>query len=64
VTFDDIWKHIPKSIVANEMGIGHGRFNRLIAKPANFTYNEIAAIATLFEMEFKALSKMVEETIN
>jgi hypothetical protein len=51
VTFDDIC-------------IGHGRFNRLIAKPANFTYNEIAAIATLFEMEFKALSKMVEETIN
>lgn len=62
-TFADIWKSIPRSIVANEMHIGGGRFNRLTAEPGGFTYNEIAAMASLFEMEFKALSKMVEETI-
>lgn len=62
-TFADIWKNIPKSSVANEMGIGHGRFNRLIASPANFTYNEVNEMAKMFGMKYRDLAIMVEATL-
>jgi hypothetical protein len=62
-TFDDIWESVPRTLVANELHIGTGRFGRLTLQPGGFTYNEISAMAKLFEMEFKTLSKMVEDAI-
>lgn len=62
-TFDEIFKNIPKSLVANELHISHHRFNALMTNPGNFTFNEVAILAGLFGMKYRDLVKMVEDTI-
>ncbi len=44
--FKDIFKLVPKSVVAADLGKEKGRFNRLIEDPDDFIYQEIRLFST------------------
>jgi hypothetical protein len=47
----DIFVHIPKSIVAVNLGTNNNRMSRLIAHPEQFTIEELNKIAFLIDTE-------------
>ncbi len=50
-TFNDIFLHIPKSVVYTTMGWNFNRFNRLVKSPQLFTISDLIILASLFEVE-------------
>jgi hypothetical protein len=60
-SFADIFKYIPRSIVATEIHVSHGRLTNAIKDPGLFTYNEVARMAELFGIKHRDLSVMIEK---
>lgn len=60
-TFKDIFKIIPKSIVAKDMHTNNNRMERLINNPDGFTLAEINVLAKLFGCEYNKLRDLVEK---
>lgn len=50
VTFNDIFKYIPKTVVANDVGKKVDRFTELMGRVEKFTLEEIFIMARLCEM--------------
>ena len=51
VTFTDIFKFIPKTVVANDMGKKVDRFNELMARVEKFTLEDLYIIARFCAIE-------------
>lgn len=52
-TFKDIFKHIPKTVVAGDMHTNNARMTRLINNPENFTLDELQTLADLIGYDYK-----------
>jgi hypothetical protein len=61
VSFNDIFKFIPKTIVARDIGKKVDRFTELMHKVEKFTYEETFLIARLCEIDRSQIIKLVQE---
>lgn len=59
--FKDIFKVIPKSIVAGDMRTNNNRMQSLIDNPGDFTFNEIREMAGLIGCKYDQLRDLVEK---
>jgi len=59
-SFLDIFKYIPKSIVARDLGKKVDRFNRLMNKVEDFTIAELITIGTLCDLNLSQMFKLFE----
>lgn len=60
-TFKEIFKIIPKTVVAKDMRTNNNRMERLINNPAGFTFSEIDKIAKLIGCDYRKLRDLVEK---
>ena len=60
-SFNDIFKYIPKTVVATDLGKKVDRFNALMNKVEGFTIDELFKIARNCKLEE---SKILELTLN
>ena len=51
VAFNDIFKYIPKTVVARDLGKKVDRFNKLISKVGGFTLDDLALIGKFCDLE-------------
>jgi len=59
-TFSDIFKFIPKTVVATDLGKKVDRFTDLMNKVEGFTVQELFMMATFFELEESEILSLVE----
>ena len=59
-TFSDIFKFIPKTVVATDLGKKVDRFTDLMNKVEGFTVQELFMMATFFELEESEMLSLVE----
>ena len=57
-SFNDIFKYIPKSIVAKDLGMKVDRFNKLMNRVKKFTFEDMELIADFCEMEFDIMLEL------
>ena len=57
--FRQIFDHIPKSVVARDLGTNNNRMTRLIANVEQFTILELYTISKLVEIDFKTFLNLV-----
>ena len=53
--FSQIFEHIPKSVVANDLGTNYNRLARLITHTEQFTLEELVTLGSFFDVDSKAL---------
>lgn len=53
--FSTIFEHIPKSIVANDLGTNYNRLARLITHTEQFTLEELVTLSSFFEVDSKII---------
>ncbi len=63
ITFQDIFKHIPKSVIRLELHTNHNRMKRIVVNPAELQYNEAATLAVLFGVDHSVISDLIETHI-
>lgn len=61
--FKEIFKHIPKTVVALDMHTNNNRMTALMQRPWELTFEEAYFIATLIGIEFKVLSALIERSM-
>jgi len=61
--FKHIFKVIPKTIVANDLGIHGNRFDKLIQYPERFVIWDIERIARLIEIDLPVLMDLILKDI-
>jgi len=54
-SFREIFKHIPRSVVYEDMGINYRRFSKLLANPHKFTLEELVTMSRFLEMDAQAV---------
>jgi hypothetical protein len=59
-TLEDIFKYIPKSTVAEEIGRKGTTLDRYIKNVDNFPIEDIRSIGTLFELSLSEMLKLIE----
>ena len=59
VTFGDIFEHIPKTTVAEELGIHFNRMARMIQNVNEIKVNDIFLFSGYFEIDAKVLFELV-----
>jgi hypothetical protein len=57
--FSEIFEHIPKSKVAQDLGTNYNRLQRLIAHIDEFKFKEIFTIGDFFEVEPQVMINLV-----
>jgi len=57
-SFNDIFLYIPKTVVANKLGKKVDRFNELMSDVGKFTLDEVAFIASLFDISVKDINEL------
>jgi hypothetical protein len=60
-SFQDIFKAIPKSVVARDLGINNVRFSKLMHNVELFVLKELYRFAEFIEIEGKTLLDMVDQ---
>jgi hypothetical protein len=63
-TFGDIFKYLPRTAVASQMGINYGRFLTLIRDPRRLRYSETYALAKILGVKPARLSEMIHYQID
>lgn len=58
-SFYDLFKKLPKSVLAKDMGIQMRRFRELLNEPQKFTISEIFIIASFFKIERWEMVRLV-----
>lgn len=58
-TFADIFEHIPKTTVADELGIHFNRITRMIANVNDIKVNDIFLFSGYFEIDAKVLFDLI-----
>ena len=59
-TFNDIFKQVPKTIVARDLGKDNNRFTELIDSPGDFTIEEIIELDSLCQLELTQMAVLLE----
>lgn len=62
-TFSEIFKVIPRSVVAQAMHTNNNRFKRLLKDPWGFTLAEIRNMAALFDYDYDKMYKMIRREL-
>jgi hypothetical protein len=57
--FKDIFTHVPKTILAHDLGTNNNRMTRLIANVDQFTLGELYRICDLMDLDYKTLFALV-----
>jgi hypothetical protein len=60
VSFNDIFKFIPKTVVAKDLGKKVNRFNQLMNRIEEFTLEELFIIAKFCEMDEGQMLKLAQ----
>jgi hypothetical protein len=62
--FSDIFKFIPMSVVAGDLGKRSTRFKELVEKVEEFDVNELLIIARMFDLTVAEIFKLVEKELS
>jgi len=57
--FRDFFDHIPKTLVAKDLGIHNQTFSKLLEHPESFTFLHVFRISALFEVEEKVIIDLI-----
>jgi hypothetical protein len=57
--FRQIFDHIPKSVVARNLGTNNNRMTRMITHVEQFTIKEVYKISELIEIDFREVLNLV-----
>lgn len=60
-TFDELFKYIPKTVVAKDLGINLALFNKKLLRPVDFTIGQIDRMAELYGIAAATLIKFARE---
>jgi len=60
-SFNDIFKYVPKTIVATDLGKKVDRFTELLNRVGGFTLDEVALMASFCELEESVMFKLIEK---
>lgn len=58
-SFNDIFKYIPKTVVAKDLGKKVDRFNTLMSRVEEFMLSDLFIIAGFFELEEDDIVKLI-----
>lgn len=58
-TFKDIFKYIPKTVVAKELHKNNNRMGEMIDIPTQFTFAEVVTLAELIEVDFAVIAGLI-----
>lgn len=61
--FRQIFEHIPKSIVANDMGTNYNRLTKLITHTENFSLKELITLGHFFKVDGKIMVELAYNQI-
>lgn len=53
--FSQIFDHIPRSVVANDLGTNYNRLARLIMHTEHFTLDELLTLSNFFDVDSKTM---------
>mgnify|MGYP003576361465 FL=1 len=53
--FSHIFDHIPRSVVANDLGTNYNRLARLITHTEHFTLEELVTLSNFFDVDSKTM---------
>jgi hypothetical protein len=53
--FSNIFDHIPRSVVANDLGTNYNRLARLITHTEHFTLEELVTLSNFFDVDSKTM---------
>lgn len=59
--FKEIFRLLPKSVLAKDMHMNNNRMQSLIDNPGNFTYNEVNEMAGLIGCKYDHLRDLIEK---
>jgi len=59
LSFNDIFKYIPKTVVAKDLGKKVDRFNTLMSRVEEFMLSDLSIIATFFEIDEDDIIKLI-----
>lgn len=62
--FKEIFEHIPKTTVAEELGIHFNRFNNLIDKPAEMKVSDLFLLSGYFEIEGQKMFELIHNQVS
>jgi hypothetical protein len=57
--FKQLFDHVPKSVVAHDLGTNNNRMTRMISHVEQFTIDELYKISRLVDTEFKTFMGIV-----
>jgi plasmid maintenance system antidote protein VapI len=57
--FSQIFEHIPKTAVANQLGIHFNRIQRMIESPGEIKINDLFMLSRYFEIDAKVLFDLI-----
>lgn len=58
--FSDIFKYVPKTVVAGDLGKEKGRFNSLIEDPGDFLIQELMKLAEYCDLSLPDIGRLIE----
>lgn len=60
-SFSEILETVPKTVIAQDLGMHHQTFAKLIKYPERFTFKDAFRIASLIEVEEHIIMKLIYE---
>ena len=55
IEFSELFDHIPRSVVANDLGTNYNRLARLITHTEHFTLEELVTLSNFFDVDSKTM---------
>lgn len=62
--FWEIFEHIPKTTVAEELGIHFNRFNKFLDKPADMKVSDLFLLSSYFEIESNKMFELIQKQVS
>lgn len=62
--FREIFEHIPKTTVSEELGIHFNRFNNFIEKPAEMKVSDLFLLSNYFEIDGKKMFELIHNQVS
>jgi plasmid maintenance system antidote protein VapI len=63
-SFSEILDTVPKTVIAQDLGMHHQTFGKLIKYPEKFTFKDAFRIASLIEVEEQTIMNLIYEQYN
>ena len=62
--FRDIFEHIPKTTVSDELGIHFNRFNNFLDKPSEMKVSDLFLLSGYFEIEGQKMFELINNQVS